>query len=87
MSSKNNPSGKEMTYDEIGKKLNISPQQVHKIEKESYNKIISNIMVKQKVDVFDAVLYFSALFGAESDQCYKKLNSTHKELLKEQRGF
>ncbi len=86
MSSKKNPSGKEMTYEEIGNKLNISPQQVHKIEKEAYNKIIANIMAKNKMDVFDAVLYFSILFGAESDQCYKKLNASNKQLLKEQRG-
>jgi hypothetical protein len=85
MSSKNNPSGKEKTYEEIGAKLNISPQQVHKIEKEAYNKIIGNIMVKQKMDVFDAVLYFSILFGAEPEQCYKKLNPANKLLLKEQR--
>jgi hypothetical protein len=85
MSSKKNPSGKEKTYEEIGEKLKISPQQVHKIEKEAYNKIIGNIMKKQNVDVFDAVLYFSVLFGSEPEQCYKKLNSTYKALLKEQK--
>lgn len=87
MSSKKNPSGKEKTYEEIGAQLKISPQQVHKIEKEAYNKIIGNIMVKQKVDVFDAVLYFSALFGSEPEQCYKKLNTANKLLLKEQKDL
>ena len=85
MSSKKNPSGKEKTYEEIGQKLKISPQQVHKIEKEAYNKIICNIMNKYNVDVFDAILQFSALFGAEPEQCYKKLNTVNKILLKDQR--
>lgn len=81
MSSKQNPSGKEMTYEAIGKKLNISPQQVHKIEKEASNKVIRRIMEVHQLDIFDAIVKYSKLFGIEMDHCYKKLDSGNLELL------
>lgn len=81
MSSKCNPSGKEQTYEQIGHKLKISPQQVHKIEREAFNKIIRRVMEKNNMDIFDSIIYFSKLFGVEVEQCYKKLDKVNLDLL------
>lgn len=74
---------KELTYEEIGKIKNISTQQVHKIEKEAMNKILRRMVEKNKLDIFDSILYFSHLFGLPVEQCYKKLDAYNKDLLKQ----
>lgn len=81
MSSKANPSGKEKTYEQIGKIQNISPQQVHKKEKDAINKIIRRTIELKNYDIIQSITYFCTMFGVEPEQCLKKLDFANKELL------
>ena len=76
-----NRTGKSLTYEEIGEKLNLSPQQVHKIEKEAFNKIIKRMTATSKTNVFDVILSLSEFLGIDPDQCYKKLDKFNNEKL------
>lgn len=73
----------EMTYEQIGRKLKISTQQVHITEKRAMNKVIRNIIVKKNLDIFDAIIYYCELFGLEIEQCYKKLDAENRITLDE----
>jgi DNA-directed RNA polymerase specialized sigma subunit len=76
-----NKSGKELTYEEIGAKLKISPQQVHKIEKEAFNKIIKKFESVSGLNIFDAIIVISQYLGIEPEQCYKKLDKDNHDRL------
>lgn len=76
-------SGKSMTYDEIGEKMKISPQQVHKIEREAFNKIIRSFMEKNNENIFTTIVNISEYFGIDSDQCLKKLDKVNTDILNE----
>jgi hypothetical protein len=76
-----NKTGKELTYEEIGEKLKISPQQVHKIEKEAFNKIIKRFETNSGLNIFDAIIVISQYLGIEPEQCYKKLDKDNHERL------
>lgn len=76
-----NRTGKSLTYEEIGEKLEISPQQVHKIEKEAFNKIIRRLTTCTNANIFEAILSVSEYFGIDPDQCYKKLDKANHEKL------
>lgn len=76
-----NRTGKSMTYEEIGKELAISPQQVHKIEKEAFNKIIKRMAMYPNTNMVEVVLTISEQFGIDPDQIYKKLDKDNNEKL------
>jgi transcriptional regulator with XRE-family HTH domain len=76
-----NKTGKELTYEEIGDRLGISPQQVHKIEKESFNKIIRRFESLTGLNIFDVIIAISQHFGIDPDQCYKKLDKDNHNKL------
>jgi hypothetical protein len=73
--------GKCLTYEEIGQKLEISPQQVHKIEKEAFNKIIKRLSQYPGTNIFEAIVTVSDMFGIDTDQSYKKLDAENREEL------
>lgn len=81
--SNKNPTGKCLTYEEIGSIMNISPQQVHKIEKEAFNKFLRSWKVKLNMDIFDSIIFVSSFLGIEHKQCFKKLDKENKEDLKQ----
>lgn len=72
---------KNMTYEKIGEEVGISPQQVHKIEKETINKIINTINEEGRFNIFQIVLNMAELFGVEPHQIYGKLNKKNKQLM------
>lgn len=72
---------KNMTYEKIGEKVGISPQQVHKIEKESINKIIKRILDEERFNIFQIVVNLSEVFGVEPHQVYGKLNKKNKQIM------
>lgn len=76
-----NKMGKEMTYEEIGNVMDLSPQQVHKIEREAFNKIIKRLMLSTHMSIFDTIIVISTHFGIQLEQAYKKLDEENLELL------
>ena len=79
--SSKNKMGKEMTYEEIGVVTGLSPQQVHKIEKDAFNKMVYALMEKQNINIFDSIIAVSSYLGIDVDQSYKKLDKRNKQLL------
>lgn len=72
---------KNMTYDEIGTVMNISPQQVHKIEKEAFNKMFMRLNACGTFTPVEIVLSLCDYFGIQPDQCLKKMDKPSKEVL------
>ena len=81
MSKNINKMGKSMTYEEIGGVMNLSPQQVHKIEREAFNKMVRRLMNSTKMSIFDTVIALSTHLGIDLEQSYKKLDEENLELL------
>lgn len=76
-----NKTGKSLTYEEIGSKLKMSPQQVHKIEKDAFNKIVKRFMTIMDINIFDSMVLLSDYFGLDPDQIYKKLDDNNYQIL------
>lgn len=82
---------KNLTYDEISKKLNLSTQQVHKIEKDAFNKIFKRTSISGQFTPVEVILGMCSEFGIQPDQCYNKLTNDNKnkviEYVNEEYGF
>lgn len=78
-----NKMGKEMTYEEIGTVMDLSPQQVHKIEREAFNKMVKRLMLSTHMSIFDTIIVLSTYMGIQLEQAYKKLDSENLQLLSE----
>lgn len=72
---------KFLTYDQIGSLKGISPQQVHKIEKEAINKIIYMMYEDERFNIFEIIIALSDYFGVSPQQVYGKLNDSNKQLV------
>lgn len=81
--SNKNKMGKCLTYEEIGTVMELSPQQVHKIEREAFNKIVRRLMNVAHLSIFDTLLVVSSQFGIDIEQTYKKLDDENMQLLSE----
>lgn len=78
-----NKMGKCLTFEEIGGVMDLSPQQVHKIEREAFNKIIKNMMITANLTIFETILSVSSFLGLDPEQAYKKLDSENLTTLSE----
>jgi len=74
---------KNLTYEQIGSELNMSAQQVHKIEKEAINNMVDKLRL-MKFNIFDIIIKMSEMFGVEPNQLYGKLNTRNLDLLHEE---
>lgn len=72
---------KNLTYEEIGNKLSISPQQVHKIEKEALNKLFKRLNDCTEFNPVQIMIGVCEEFGVNPEQIYKKLDKTNKNTL------
>jgi DNA-binding XRE family transcriptional regulator len=70
-----------LTFEEIGQELDISPQQVHKIEKEAFNKVFQGLLTLEKYNPVEIVSFICNYFGIQPDQFMKKLDKKNKEKL------
>ena len=73
---------KNLTYEQISEKMGISPQQVHKIEKDALNKIMDGL--GDSFTNFDKVIALCSYLGTEPHQIYNKLNKPNRDLILEQ---
>jgi hypothetical protein len=81
--SSKNKMGKALTYEEIGQVMDLSPQQVHKIEREAFNKILRRLMNSTHLSIFDTIIVLSTHFGISLEQAYKKLDEENMQTLSE----
>jgi hypothetical protein len=74
---------KQLTYEEIARKYDITSAKVHSIIKSTYNKIIRSIMEKEGVNIFEAVLALREYFNMPESEAFEKLDDEHKEMIRE----
>ncbi len=73
---------KEMTYEEIGAVVGISPQQVHKIEKDALNLMLKRLInCSPQNTIFELMFAMSDYFGISLDQLYSKLDKENLDSL------
>jgi transcriptional regulator with XRE-family HTH domain len=73
---------KNKTYEQISERMGLSPQQIHKIEKDAINKMMDNL--GDSFTNFDKVIALCSYLGTEPHQIYNKLNKKNRELILEQ---
>lgn len=76
-----NKMGKSLTYEEIGTVMELSPQQVHKIEREAFNKMVRLLMNSTSSSIFDTILALSSYLGLDPEQAFKKLDEENLSTL------
>lgn len=73
---------KQLTYEEIAKKYDITTAKAHSIVKSAYNKMIAAIMENEGMNIFESVLVIRAYFNMTEQEAFDKLNDDHKSLIR-----
>lgn len=73
---------KQLTYEEIAKKYDITTAKAHSIVKSAYNKMVAAIILHENVSVFTSVLIIREYFNMSEQEAFEKLNDEHKELIR-----
>lgn len=74
----------KLTYDEISKIYNISPNKVHNIVKNAYNKMVNYYVDVLQFNIFDVVLFLSKFLGITEKEAFEKLDKKNKIRLKKE---
>ena len=77
---------KPLTYEDLARLYDITPNKAHSVVKSTYNKIIKCLMEGdnpegKKVNIFDAVLALREYFNMTEIEAVEKLNDEHREML------
>lgn len=72
---------KALTFEEISKILTISPQQIHKIEKEAFNKMYERTCNCKSFTPIEVVLGLCDYLGIQPEQFINKLDVKNKNML------
>jgi hypothetical protein len=73
---------KQMTYEELGKKCNITPNKAHLEVKRVYNKMVKQLVYEKHINIWDCVVGLKDFFGMTEREAVEKLNKEFKDLLK-----
>jgi hypothetical protein len=79
---KKSVSQKQLTYEDIARKYDMTPAKAHSIVKQAYNKMVKALMERENINIFDAVLALREYFNMSEEEAVNKLNDEHKLLLK-----
>jgi DNA-binding transcriptional regulator LsrR (DeoR family) len=75
---------KQLTYEEIARKYDITTAKCHTIVRSSYNKIIRTIMENEEgVNIFQCVMALREYFNMPEAEAIEKLDDDHKEKIRE----
>lgn len=69
---------RQLTYEELARKYDITPNKAHSIVKSAYNKMVKNLMEMEKINIFDCVLALREYFNMSEREAFDKLNEEHK---------
>ena len=72
---------KQLTYEELARKYDITPNKAHSIVKSAYNKMVKNLMEREDINIFDTVLALREYFNMSEREAFDKLNEEHKRIL------
>jgi hypothetical protein len=73
---------RQLTLDQIAAKFNMSICEVNTSINKSYNKIVTELVTKHGIDIWDAVVELKNMFAITEKEAVDKLNEDNKELLK-----
>lgn len=73
---------KQLTYEEIAKKYDITTAKAHSIVKSAYNKMVAAIILNENISIFESVLLIREYFNMTEQEAFEKLNDEHKELIR-----
>lgn len=71
----------QLTYEELARKYDITPNKAHSIVKSAYNKMVKSLMEKESINIFDTVLALREYFNMSEKEAFDKLNEEHKRLI------
>lgn len=72
---------KQLTYEELARKYDITPNKAHSIVKSAYNKMVKNLMERERINIFDTVLALREYFNMSEKEAFEKLNDEHKRMI------
>jgi len=72
---------KQLTYEELARKYDITPNKAHSIVKSAYNKMVKNLMEMEDINIFDTVLALREYFNMSEKEAFEKLNEEHKRMI------
>ena len=73
---------KPITYEELGKKCNLTPNKAHLEVKRIYNKMVKQLIEQHNINIWDCVVGLKDFFGMTEREAVDKLNKEFKNLLK-----
>ena len=73
---------RQLTYEEIARKYDMTPAKAHSIVKQAYNKMVKALMERENINIFDAVLALREYFSMSEQEAFEKLNDEHKLILR-----
>lgn len=73
---------KQLTYEEIARKYDITTAKAHSIVKSAYNKMIDAMMSNENMNIFESVMVIREYFNMSEQEAYEKLNDDHKTLIR-----
>jgi hypothetical protein len=76
-----NQQKKPLTYEELARRYDITPNKAHSVVKSAYNKMVKSLMDSEKLNIFDAVLALREYFNMTEVEAVEKLNDEHREML------
>ena len=68
---------KQLTYEEIARKYDITTAKCHSIVRSSYNKIIRTILEEEDVNIFQCVMALREYFNMPEAEAFEKLDDDH----------
>lgn len=71
----------ELTYEQLGKILNMTPNKAHLEVKRIYNIIIERMVHEKNINIWDSVVAIKDLFGMTEKEAVNKLNKKLKKEL------
>lgn len=73
---------KPLTYAELGKICDMTPNKAHLEVKRIYNKLVRKLVHEENINIWDCVVGLKNYFGMTEREAVEKLNKEFKNLLK-----
>lgn len=74
---------RQLTYEEIARKYDITTAKCHSVVRSAYNKIIRAMMEKEGMNIFECVMAIREYFNMPEAEAFEKLDDEHKEMIRE----
>jgi len=73
----------QLTFEQISNRCNMPISEVNSVINNAYNKMVNNLVVIHRFDIWDVVVEMKNYFNMTEKEAVDKLTIEHKEMLKE----